>query len=319
MAEVPIISVAQFNPEKGANQLSVQQLRKACEEHGFFYISDHNISVELQNQLLNLSVSFFELPEDQKMQIRMELAGNAWRGYFPLKGELTSGKPDLKEGLYFGQDHSTHLERPMHGSNLYPKRISNFKETVEQYMSAVEDLGHKLMEMIALSLGLSYNYFEETLTYDPFILFRIFHYPSSESKELWGVGEHTDYGLLTLLKQDEVGGLQIKKGEQWIDAPYIEGTLVCNIGDMLSKMTQGYYRATPHRVKNSSGKKRYSFPLFFDPNWDAKIQPIDLSHLNHKGRYHARWDGMDLSLFEGTYGDFISMKVAKVFPNLTND
>ena len=157
-------------------------------------------------------------------------------------------------------------------------------------------------------------------------LFRIFHYPSAEKKpddaNLWGVGEHTDNGVLTILKQDSVGGLQIKSQGEWLEAPYIPNTFVCNIGDMLERMTGGYYRSTPHRVKNRTTKSRLSFPFFFDPNFEAEMHAIPLDHLNLtdiEQSANERWDGANVHDFSGTYGDYVLGKVSKVFPQLKRE
>jgi isopenicillin N synthase-like dioxygenase len=154
-------------------------------------------------------------------------------------------------------------------------------------------------------------------------LFRIFHYPPSPPRTRdWGVGEHTDYGLVTLLAQDDSGGLQIAapagNGHRWIDAPPIPGTLVCNIGDMLDRLTGGWYRSTPHRVRNRSGHGRLSFPFFLDPGFDAEVPPLpDRAAAGDDGR--RRWDGQDLRAFTGTYGDYLLGKVSRVFPELRRD
>src|SRR5262249_62071536 len=97
-----------------------------------------------------------------------------------------------------------------------------------------------------------------------------------EAEPAWGVGEHTDYGLLTILKQDDAGGLQVKVQAEWVDAPPVPDAFVCNIGDMLDRLTGGRYRSTPHRVRNLSGRARLSFPFFFDPNFNATVAPIAL-------------------------------------------
>jgi isopenicillin N synthase-like dioxygenase len=191
-------------------------------------------------------------------------------------------------------------------------------------MEAMTRLGHTLMRGIALSLGLEKSYFANRYTSDPLILFRIFHYPSSaelyDEEPPWGVGEHTDYGVLTILKQDDAGGLQIKTKSQWIEAPPVPGAFVCNIGDMLDRMTRGLYRSTPHRVRNVSNRGRLSFPFFFDPNFDAQIKSIDLSGANIPvDDKHERWDKASVHEFEGTYGDYILGKVSKVFPELRRD
>ncbi|MCP4247943.1 MAG: isopenicillin N synthase family oxygenase, partial [bacterium] len=137
----------------------------------------------------------------------------------------------------------------------------------------------------------------------------------------WGVGEHTDYGLLTLLAQDRNGGLEVKTPGGWIDAPPLPGALVCNIGDMLDRLTGGRFRSTPHRVRNRGGQGRLSFPLFFDPDFAAELRPLPAAAAmgareDGGPASEPRWDGADLQAFEGTYGDYLLGKVSKVFPEL---
>jgi isopenicillin N synthase-like dioxygenase len=176
--------------------------------------------------------------------------------------------------------------------------------TVPEYMDVMTQLGHTLMAGIALSLELEESYFADRYTSDPIILFRIFNYPpnSSHNKDNWGVGEHTDYGVLTILKQDSNGGLQVKSKLGWIKAPPIPNSFVCNIGDMLDRMTGGLYRSTPHHVLNTLGKHRLSFPFFFDPNFDVEVKPIELGIVVVDDR-SERWDGASVHKFQGTYGD----------------
>jgi isopenicillin N synthase-like dioxygenase len=164
------------------------------------------------------------------------------------------------------------------------------------------------------------DYFSQHLTVDPILLFRIFHYPplSSATTDLWSVGEHTDYGLLTILKQDQIGGLQVKSQDQWIEASPIPGSFVCNIGDILDRMTGGLYRSTPHRVRNRGQHGRFSFPFFFDPGWDAEIKPV-LSRSTVTKIPDQRWDGANLKKLRGSYGDYLMSKIAKVFPELSKD
>ena len=131
------------------------------------------------------------------------------------------------------------------------------------------------------------------------------------------MGEHTDYGVLTILRQDDVGGLQVKSRARWIDAPPIRGAFICNIGDMLDRMTGGLYRSTPHRVLNTSGRDRYSFPLFFDPGFDARIERIETGVIPHaRDDREQRWDRASVHEVEGPSGDYLLGKVSKVFPQL---
>lgn len=321
-SSLPIIDIEPLLTSIGDKNAVASQIAQACRESGFFYIVGHNVDERLQKKLEDLSRMFFAQTLKEKLGIRMEKGGRAWRGYFPVGGELTSGKPDLKEGLYFGAElEAEHplvkSETPMHGSNLFPD-VALFRETVLEYIGAMTRLGHSLMQGIALSLGLNESYFAERYTSDPLILFRIFNYPATEQAQAWGVGEHTDYGLLTILKQDRTGGLQVRSKSGWVDAAPAPGAFVCNIGDMLDRMTGGLYRSTAHRVKSPAKHDRLSFPFFFDPNFNAEVRPIATAKPIDDDR-DTRWDRASVHGFSGTYGDYLLNKVAKVFPHLRRD
>ena len=283
------------------------QLQAACRERGFFYVTGHGVSAGLLDQLADASAEFFALPLADKLEIAMERGGRAWRGYFPVGAELPDDDPRVLAGI------------PLHGANLFPRQVPQLRSLVLAYLDALTSLGQAVLTGVALSLGLEAGYFATGYTADPTILFRIFHYPPSPPRaQDWGVGEHTDYGLVTLLAQDDSGGLQIAAPEGWVDAPPIPGTLVCNIGDMLDRLTGGWYRSTPHRVRNLSGHGRLSFPFFLDPGFAAEVPPLpDRAAAADDGR--RRWDGQDLRAFTGTYGDYLLGKVAKVFPQLRGD
>jgi isopenicillin N synthase-like dioxygenase len=299
------------------------QIQAACRERGFFYVSGHDVPAGLLGRLEAASAEFFRLPLQDKLEIAMERGGRAWRGYFPVGAELTSGQPDLKEGLYFGAELSADDPRvqagvPLHGSNLFPRQVPELRPLVLSYLDALTRLGQAVLRGVALSLGLDAGYFAATCTADPTILFRVFSYPPPRQADGWGVGEHTDYGLLTLLAQDSNGGLQVAAPEGWIDAPPVAGTFVCNIGDMLERLTGGWYRSTPHRVRNLSGRSRLSFPFFLDPGFTAEVPPLpEQAAAGDDGR--RRWDGQDLRAFGGSYGDYLLGKVSKVFPQLRED
>jgi isopenicillin N synthase-like dioxygenase len=262
----------------------------ACRDVGFFYVTGHGVPAELQHRLDAAAREFFAQPEETKARIAMVHGGKAWRGFFPVGGELTDGRPDLKEGLYFGTEQPG-TDRPLHGRNLFPAEPAGLRTAVLDYLDALTALGHDLMRGIALALGTPEA---QRLTAEPTVLFRIFHYPPQPpDTDDWGVGEHTDYGLLTLLAQDDNGGLQVRTPGGWVDAPPLPGTFVCNIGDMLATLSGGRYRSTPHRVRNTSGNERLSYPFFFDPGFDATVPGAD-----------------------HTYGDYLLAKVSRVFPEL---
>lgn len=316
---LPIINVAALlaGDAKGVEN-TAREIAAACRDLGFFYATHHGVALETLAQLNSASRAFFALPEAEKMKIAMEKGGRAWRGYFPVGGELTSGKPDLKQGLYFGEELGADDPRvraglPLHGANLFPDAAPALKPAVLTFMREAERAAHAIMEGVALSLGLDAQYFRRTYTADPTLLLRVFEYPADDG-ESWGVGEHTDYGLLTLLAQDQHGGLQVKTPHGWIEAPPIDGALVVNIGDMLDRLTGGYYKSTPHRVRNVSGKSRLSFPFFFDPGWDTEIVPLPNAAARDDSA--ERWDRANVHEWRGTYGDYLLGKVGKVFPDL---
>lgn len=321
---LPVINIEPLVTRSSGVGEVATQIRSACTGTGFFYISGHGVTPELQHALEEQARLFFAREAHRKMEVAMALGGKAWRGYFNVGDELTSGKPDLKEGYYFGEELTASDPRvqaglPMHGPNLFPADMPALKNTVLDYISAMTQLGHALMEGMSLSLGLPATYFHDTYTQSPTTLFRIFHYPPPMPANVpqWGVGEHTDYGVLTLLKQDDAGGLQVKGSAGWIDAPPIPNTFVCNIGDMLDRITGGFYRSTPHRVLNRSGKSRFSYPFFFDPGFDSLIKPLQLSEIEYPADDRAdRWDKMNVHAFEGTYGAYLINKVGRVFPEL---
>ena len=320
------------------------QIDAACRDHGFFLVTGHGIDPSLQRRLDEAARAFFSQPAAAKEAVAMDRGGRAWRGWFPLGGELTSGRPDHKEGYYFGADLPADdprvlAGRPLHGPNLFPTEPALLGPLVSEWIDAMTALAHRLMRGVALGLGLTPDWFERNLTADPTVLFRIFRYPptttplpsddgpkrtptattatstTTTTTERWGVAEHTDYGLLTILAQDGSGGLQVRSGDGWIDVPPMADAFVCNIGDMLDRMTGGRYRSTPHRVL-STAADRLSFPFFFDPSWDAEVSPLPLDGEPPTDDALTRWDATSVHEYRGTYGDYLTAKVAKVFPTL---
>jgi isopenicillin N synthase-like dioxygenase len=320
MDRLPVLDVSPLVRGEEPPALA-RALAQACEEAGFFYAVGHGIPAALEQRLEAVSQAFFALPEAEKARVAMSRGGRAWRGWFPVGGELTSGAPDRKEGLYLGEelgDEDPRVRRglPLHGGNLFPSALPELREVVLEYLAAATAAGQAVLRGIALSLGLPADHFARELTREPTVLFRIFHYPPAVDAG-WGVGEHTDYGLLTLLKQDDAGGLEVKVADRWIAAPPLPGSLVCNLGDMLDRMTGGRYRSTPHRVRNLSGRSRYSWPLFLDPGFDAEVRPLPGASVRPAGEdAAARWDRASVHDLQGTYGAYLVGKVSRVFPAL---
>jgi isopenicillin N synthase-like dioxygenase len=259
---IPIIDISSLKMAtmyRDKNNEVVKQIRTACTETGFFYVSNHGVPANLIKYLEKLSRDFFGLSKDIKRNISMDKGGHAWRGYFSVGEEVTSGIPDQKEGIYFGTQGDPQDDRPLHGVNLYPN--DSMKDAVEAYMEHMKQLGELIMKAIVLSLGLDYTFVDINFQ-DPTELFRIFSYPPHDpiyGDDSFAVGTHSDYGFITILWQDGSGGLQVKpKGcsfrkDFWIDAQPVENTFVINLGDALEHLTGGYLTSTPHRVIQRQG------------------------------------------------------------------
>jgi isopenicillin N synthase-like dioxygenase len=276
-----------------------------------------------RGELIGLAADFFARPEPEKARWSMEHGGHAWRGWFPLDGELTSGVPDHKEGYYFGTE-SPPDPRTLHGPNVWPDAPASLRPAVTEWMIEMEALGQRLLSAMAVGLGLVPDYFARGLTAVPTCLFRIFRYPPHPDgvESTWGVGEHTDYGLLTMLATDGTPGLEVKVRGEWHSVVADADLVVCNLGDMLDRLTGGRYRSTPHRVRNHAGHDRYSLPFFLDPGWDASVGPLDFDDgWVTPADAAERWDRADLRDLDSrysTYGDYLTDKTARVFPHLTH-
>jgi isopenicillin N synthase-like dioxygenase len=296
------------------------EIDRACREVGFFRVVGHGVDPARRQALDHHARAFFALPDRAKAHIAMHLGGPAWRGWFPLGGELTSGRPDDKEGVYFGAelaaDHPAVVAgRPLHGPNLFPEDPAGLRPAVLGWMADMTGLGRVLLGALAIGLGLPADCFATTVAAEPTVLFRIFRYPPTRAGG-WGVAEHTDYGLLTILAQDRHGGLEVRGPGGWMPVPAEPDVLVVNLGDMLDRLTEGRYRSTPHRVRNTSGQERLSLPFFLDPSWDAVCSPLPLAGSPPADDADRRWDNTSVRAWEGTYGDYLTAKVAKVFPVL---
>ena len=293
---------------------------RACRTTGFFALTGHGIPTSMRTDLLDAAREFFALPTGRKELVGLAHGGTAWRGWFPLGDELTSGVPDLKEGFYVGRDLPSE-PRPLHGPNLWPDDVPALRTAVDAWMSAMEELGQRALAAMAVGLGLDAGWFSADITADPTVLFRIFRYPPHPdgAADRWGVGEHTDYGLLTLLAHDGTAGLEVNVRGTWVSVDPDPELIICNLGDMLDRLTLGRYRSTPHRVRNVAGHDRISLPFFLDPGWHAHVEPLPLDDgWTAPLERSERWDRADLTDIDGPYGDWLTAKVRKVFPQLAD-
>jgi len=277
---VPVIDVAPlFNGSEEAARAVAAEIRRASVEVGFFYVRGHNVPPALLKDMLATAKQFFARPDAEKRRIQVN---KAHRGYVPF-AQTTLGrayKPDLKESLNFAfpfQAGDPYLDdgKPLIGLNQWPDDTPSLRRTAEAYYAAVFELGQKLLEGFALALDVDRSFFRELYRH-PLVRARLVHYPpqaAGQGEGQFGAAPHTDWGCITVLWQDDVGGLQVRnRAGQWIDAPPIEDTFVINIGDMLERWSNDLFVSTPHRVVNDSGRERYSIPVFYDPDFETIVE-----------------------------------------------
>jgi isopenicillin N synthase-like dioxygenase len=278
----PIIDVAPLAGMDAAARITVARaLRQACATTGFFYAANHGIDPALVEGLLAQGRRFFDQPEAAKLRVSMK--NSRWnRGFDGIGNQQLDAATgfDRKEsyfvGIDYGADHPlVRAGTPYHGPNQWPENLPGWRERVLDYFGAVEQLSRRLMNGIALSLDLPWGYFEPTLTEHVSSL-RLLHYPphpnADPAREV-GCGAHTDWGAITILAQDEIGGLEIQLPDsRWVPARPLPGAFIVNIGDMMQRWTNDLYVSTPHRVLNRSPHDRYSAAFFFDPSYYTQVE-----------------------------------------------
>lgn len=287
---VPVVDLSDiYSDDISKIDCIADRLKVACKSHGFFYIKNHGVDVDLIANVFKCCQDFFNLPLNLKLDKGIKKS-YCNRGYEPLKAQrLESGAPpDLKEGFYIGVellvDDNLNTARKFNmGPNQWPEEnlIDNFEKIMMTYFKDMQKLSGLLVKTIARSLDLSWNYFDNYID-NAMSTLRLLHYPPQPFNPLpreKGCGEHTDFGGITILLQDENAGLQVheKNFNSWIDVPSIAGTFVVNLGDIIERWTNGIYRSTLHRVINVSGNERYSIPFFFVGNPDYVIRSLPIN------------------------------------------
>ena len=282
---LPIIDVSALRGgDADARRAVGREFRRACLDLGFMYVVGHGVDRALRADVLAQSAAFFAISDEKKLAIDMSLSPYN-RGYEPLGGQtLEDGAPpDLKEGFYIGEEISLDHARLREGSfnlgpNQWPANLPGFETTMMTYYAEMLALGETLMRGIALSLGLEEDYFADFCR-DPLTALKLLHYPPQPANPdpgEKGCGAHTDFGGITMLMQDDNGGLQVLgKDGRWLHAPPVPDAYVVNLADMISRWTNDMYRSTLHRVINVSGKERYSVPFFFSGRPAHEVVALD--------------------------------------------
>jgi len=279
---IPVIDIAALiNDEPGAREQVSEEMAIAANEVGFFYVKNHGVPQTLIDAAFRVSRTFFDSPLEAKNTVRVTAKK---RGFIEPYSAIMTGskKRDFRETFLWGREFdAATLEElrdiPLIGPNQWPAFPPEMKPVLNEYFEACVAVGRQILGAFAMAMEIEREYFSacfdrciargSTLLYPP--------QPSSLGEEQFGIGGHTDWGVLTLLYQDDVGGLQVLSGDgEWVTAHPIPGTFVVNVGDCLEQWTNKRLLSNQHRVVNSSGRYRQSIAVFVDPDFDTPIVPV---------------------------------------------
>lgn len=283
---IPVLDLTGAREPGGPRSAEVAaQWRAAATTSGFFYVVHHGIDAGQVAQMFALAHELLALPPARRQALSMRHSP-IQRGYENLGDQTldTTMKPDLKESFYCGLDWPA--DHPYvragyqtYGPSQWPDEVPRARAQCQAYMGALIALAERLMQLMALSLHLPERWFD-TDCRDPMVTLRLVRYPAhpdDADERTFGAGAHTDWGALTLLAQDDHGGLEVQLPDgTWVAAPPLAGSFVVNLGDMVPRWTNGLYRSNPHRVRNrhSGGAPRFSIPFFYEPHYEARIEAV---------------------------------------------
>jgi isopenicillin N synthase-like dioxygenase len=305
-AAIPVIDITPLRD--GSDAVTVAKaLHTASQGMGFIYIKGHGIQDETIKAAYDSALKFFHHSTAEKSKVTVS---TKHRGWLRQGGAVMADgvNADLKESFIWGGEDAngnTVEDHPLRGKNLWPAFVPELQRHAIDYFHQAQEVAFHLMRGFALGLNLEEEYFLRS-NMAPLSRASFVYYPS-QSENLgtrqFGAGPHTDFGVLTVLCQDTVGGLQIEDVDgKWIEAPPIEGSLVINVGDLLSRWTDGVYRSTKHRVINSSSRERLSLVLAYDPDPDTIIDARNIFGPGHKAAQEPI-----------TCGDYLIWRFEKAF------
>jgi isopenicillin N synthase-like dioxygenase len=308
---IPLLDLRRFDAAEAQRAAFLTELRTAAHEVGFFYLSGHDVDTQLLRDLMESARRFFALPEGEKMAIEMVNSPH-FRGYNRVAAELTRGQPDWREQIDIGaerpalpRDTNSPAWARLRGPNQWPAALPELRPVVIRWQAAAEQVLIRVLRALALALGQAADALEPLYRKDPHYLVKLIRYPGVAAAadipggsavgigralgvdphsalgvgapNALGVGAHKDSELLTLLLQDDQGGLQVETAQGWIDVPPRPGTFVINIGELLELASDGYLRATMHRVVTPpAGIDRLSAAFFLGARLDATVPLLAL-------------------------------------------
>ena len=308
MSQLPVLDLSAFRADPMSDDAGqfVTALLQAAHDVGFVYLTGHGVDPAIDDAIFRAGREFFALPEAERRALAIENSP-AFRGYTILGDEVTNGRSDWRDQLDLGP------EQPaprlvdgdpawlrLRGPNQWPSSLPAMAPAVLSWMAAMDDVGLAALRALAVGLGLPIDHWDSGFVPESDVHLKIIRYPASsaESPRDQGVGLHSDTGLLTFILQDDVGGLQVEINDTLIDAPAIPGTYLMNLGEMLETATDGYLKATPHRVVSpSAGQDRLSVAYFFNPRYELPFERVALPADLASEAPGADHDGVGLRVF----------------------
>lgn len=316
---IPLIDVSALSGgDAEAVDRTAGLIGNAAREFGFFQVANHGVADELVARMWAQTKGFFNQPRGAKLAITRTKENP--RGYYDR--ELTKNARDLKEVFDYAavphpelpEDHPDN-SAAVDGSNRWPADLSHFRGTMLEYYAECERLGFEILGALCLDLGLAHDALFEHFAPDHTSFVRLNYYPladpldAAEAAEATDLGDmalhhHTDAGALTILLQDDVGGLQVLADGDWIDVTPTEGAFVINVGDMMQVWSNDRYEANLHRVRPTKNRARYSIPCFFNPSYDTDYAPL-VTGPDDPPHYRAiNWGEFRQARTDGDYADF---------------
>ncbi|NKB61794.1 MAG: isopenicillin N synthase family oxygenase [Gammaproteobacteria bacterium] len=278
LKQISVIDLSQIDSQHDAR--IADEIRFACHEYGFFYVINHGVEKVLLDDYWLLLKRFFELPGEIKESIN-KIHSPHFRGWESLGSELTNNQVDHREQLDIGPEREAltnpypHYERLI-GPNQWPTALPGFQECVLTFMAKMSTVARRILSLMSMSLGLDSDQIHHSFGEIPGPYLKLIRYPSTPSGSQ-GVGIHKDSGYLTLLLQDNIGGLEAQACDgKWYGIRPREGAFVVNVGELLQMITHHYFIAAPHRVVNAKPVERFSSAFFYSPDLHARLDPLPL-------------------------------------------
>lgn len=288
--QLPVIDLSAASGSQEDRAHLHESLHAAAHEVGFFHLVGHGIDQTETEQLMSVVRAFFALPDADRLAIA-NITSPHFRGYTRIGDERTSGSRDWRDQLDVGAERPAHIPAPgepaywwLEGPNQWPAALPELRTAALGWIDRLSVVAGRLLHELLAAIGAPPDFYDDSFADRPHLHLKLVRYPgSAPDGDNQGVGAHKDYGFLTLLLTDDVGGLQVERPDgTFIDVPPMPGAFVVNLGELLEVATNGYLKATNHRVVSPpGGRERFSVPFFYNPKLDARIAPLPFPQADH--------------------------------------